>query len=333
VDCGTAAVTQIVDPCECYQHGLSVSPYYSAAKNRCVYPEHWTNVLEYQGAPQSWSSLAPPTVVGHIATGEPSGTCLDPTCANLVVLNQGGSDGYRYNGISNSWDSLNLPTGVGFAQASVGEGWILGLTKDASTVYRWDVLTQTWTQAPAPTGHIFTGIASGRFDIATDETGTPWELVNGHWVSVGTPGDQFVVGGDWAAKLSPTHLSIKIWPGTGSWIDTHHSGGSELFIGGPMMLASRDLVNPETLSAMATTFSGGVYTPGPWSQIYFGASTDVALYDGADPIVRLPVDQSPGPQQDVDPLGSGYSWQYIGPSVKHIYGHSQHLFATQGLVF
>jgi hypothetical protein len=335
---GSASVSQIVDPCVCLMAGEYYSPYWSAQKNGCVHPDSWQQVSVYLGSPMQWNPLVPPAPIWQVATGEYGSNCLEPTCTNLVVL---GTDRhvYLYSGFYNFnfWEDITPPSTPHFSLLSVGEGWILGMAdgqqNDANTVYRWDSQSKTWTLLPpVPTSYNLTGIASGAFDLATDESGTPWLYTNGSWVLAGTPGDQFVVGHNWAAKLSPTHLSTRIWPGSGSWIDTHHSG-SDLFIGGSMSLAVRDLVSGwETISAMTTSFVGGNYVPNGWFVETNDASADVALFgNGSDPLVRLNIPG--GVIQDMDPIGSAFDWEHIGPGAKHLYGHNQNLVVAQGLNF
>jgi hypothetical protein len=335
---GSTSVSQIADPCVCLMAGESYSPYWSAQKGGCVHPEGWQQVSVYQGSPMHWNALVPPVPILQVATGEYGSSCLEPTCTNLVVL---GTDHhvYLYSGFYgfNFWEDISPPSPTQFSLLSVGEGWILGkndgLNNNPNGVFKWTPQSNAWTALPSlPSSNNLTSIASGAFDLATDESGTPWLYTNGSWVLAGTPGDQFVVGHSWAAKLSPTHLSTRIWPGSGSWIDTHHSG-SELFIGGSMSLAVRDLTSGwETISAMTTSFVGGNYVPNGWFVETNDACTDVALFgNGNEPLVRLTIPG--GTQQDMDPIGSAFDWQLIGPGAKHLYGHNQNLVVAQGLNF
>jgi hypothetical protein len=339
-DCGTPEVTQISDICECHAPGGDhpfatfyeyAQPYWSAQQGKCVVPDSWFAPMYWDGAPNAWTAALAPSPFVQLATGDVGTNCFDPSCTNLVVMAELNKV-YLYNADLNTWTDIS-PTSPGpqFSMLSVGDGWILGLNASANLVYRWDARTRIWTQLPAlANGLNFTTIASGAFDIATDEGGSPWEYSGGAWVSAGTPGDQFVVGQNWAAKLAPGFEDVKLWPGYGSWIDLHHVG-TELYIGGSQSLAIRDMTSQEGLLAMTTSFSNGQYTANPWNVLSSSAESSVALF-GRSPaqVARLPLAEE-NIQLDYDPIGSGVYWDWIGPSTptaNHLIGHSARLLLT-----
>jgi hypothetical protein len=340
-DCGTMpVVNQIADICECYssvnqpfvamQNGL-VQPYWSAQQGKCVVPESWPGVMEYNNSQYDWSTLALPQVSGQpvevvqVATGDIGSNCLDPTCANLVILARGNKV-YLYNG-DYTWSDISPPSmgGPQLSTVSVGNGWVLGLKSTANQIYRWDPRTRVWNPLASLPGN-FTTIASGVFDIVTDEGGNPWEPIGTDGLlSIGTPGDQFVVGRNWAAKLAPGFEDVKITTGNGTWIDLHHAA-TELYIGGSQALAIRDMTSAEGVLAMTTSFTNGAYVPNPWFWMSTVAQSSFALY-GNTAAARLPLAEE-SIQGDMLPLSSTQYWDWIGPVATHLIGHSSHLWAT-----
>jgi hypothetical protein len=341
---------QITDVCACYgyvgalkppTHVLNgsaiVAPYWSKQDGACVVPEGWSLFEEYNGQGSGngwWSYQMPSTNVVQVVAGD-GGYCLDPTCSNIALLTSNGHVMlYNGDGTFKNVTGANLT----FSMLAAGEGGILGLTSDMAKIYRFDGGfsngNPVWTELPLlPPFHQFTSMASGVMDLAIDESGSPWLLSNGAWGNRGTPGDQFLVGEGWAAKLALNHSDVSIWQGPGySWVSTGHAG-AEIYVGGNQSIALRDLSPSGEIFGMQSAELFGNYLPGAWQDMT-SASSDIALFDSQTiSMVRLLPDQS-YIFADSFSIESGLpSWFYFGNGARRLIGGGKNLVVVQGDYF
>jgi hypothetical protein len=341
-----AGFNQLADVCSCYNveggtghedkvlaGTATVSPYWSVSEHACVVPDGWGNLAEYSGSGTSWSTWPMPSNnIVQVVTNDGGGGCLDPTCANLALLNSNGHV-LLFNG-----DGTFTPiqTSMTFATLAAGNGGIVGVTADMSQIWRFTGIGRDgsihWTQQPWMPFNL-TAVASGVMDLGIDDTGSPWHLANGTWGDKGTPGDQFVVGNHWAAGLTPDHSNIFIWQGSGyPWLSAGRAA-SEMYIGGDQSLAVRDLTTNGEIYAMTGNTIFGNSFPGTWQHM-IGPVSSVALFDSsAISMAALSPDQN-DINGDLYPIEHGsFLWEQIGGVAHRIIGHGTSLLAVELNVF
>jgi hypothetical protein len=322
---------QIGDICGCYVDNTQEVPlaaYWSVADNACVVPTGWQHVLQYSGG-TSWTTIG--SNVRQVYAGEDGGgSCLTPPC---LIATDMSDNLLQYNQSPGSWSTIGGPG----AMFSVGGSEVLGMTPDGTAVYRYH--GGTWTLID----NYPTSVSSGLFHLITDYTGSPYQYMpsTNTMVNIGGPGDQFVVGSNWAAALGVNHDYVAIAGSGGPWYLTGSGSGAELFIGGGQAVAKRDLDSGRTISAMTTTCTGGGGTTSctfnPWKNSIGGSGNTFAIYGGADASTTLLAGLTPNRAavwQDDNPIeASSTNWQQIGGSFTRIIGHGTFLYATSGILF
>lgn len=301
---------------------VALRPYWSRADNACVVPEGWSGLYQYNDSGTSWTQISNMPLRQIYAGG--FGLVATDTSDNL----------FWYSGTPMQWTKIGNP-GAMFA---VGVHSVLGLTPDASAVWRYDGSPPFQQIAFSPA----TAVYAGGVELATDFTGSPWiyDGTPGDWLNLGGPGDQFVVGDGWVAGLNVARQDVLLNPGLvgAGWTSTHHAA-AELYAGGDGALAVRDLSASGSVSAMTAFFSdiGGEFgfTLSPWDNGIGGAGNMVALYgSSAAPLAILPASRNEV-LHDIVPIGTGFpSWPVIGPTpAGRLVGGGPHLYATDNLTY
>jgi hypothetical protein len=307
-------VKQIGDLCECANEDqlggtVTVQAYWSQADANCVLPEAWSAVYEFNGTPYGWTQIA--DEVRQIYAGK-FGLVATEVDDNL----------WLYSGTPYTWTQIGSPG----AMFSVGQSWVLGLSPDASAVFRYD--GSSWTPIRGPASAIY----SGGFDIATNYDGIPFEYLasSGAWTKIGEIGDQFAVGDTFVAAIDPGHDDVFIYPDGGpAWVSTGQAA-QEIFIGGHAALAARDLLGGDSgdLLAMTATTSGGTLVPQGWN-VMLGPQNTVALWGTSSAKIA---DLTPARDElweETAPIeGLTLSWTQIGYSATRLVGGGGHLYAT-----
>ncbi len=328
-NCGPTGGGQVADLCECdavstYPGDYMVVPYWSAENEMCVIPEAWSNILQYNGTPGSW------TTIGNDAFLVSSGV------AGLYSVFKGNTL-QSFNGTTGKWTNIGFPSGLqGASMIAAGASDLMMLDAGGNAAFRRDKLSGQWTQLPPLAGG-FSGVAAGAaMDIVTDSEGDAWQLASNTWSSVGAQGDQFVVGSDWVASINMTREVVLYANGGSSTIDTDATA-SELYIGGLQTLAARQ-DGLGDLIAMTTSWNGNSYVSHGWVDLA-GPADSVGLYGytGAPLVMtdtkRANTYQETTPIVGIEDYGESASWPRIGGSIMRLVGGGPTLYAVAGITY